>query len=413
MLDLRSTQPARQRIASLGSSPLLLRLCLLVAVLDDGALSYAASDSKSGVKQLGSVAIGPTVSAQSSHFTVTTADKNKMFMVSGTTTVSLPAASSASAGFFIQVKNTGSSYVTVTPAGSDNLDGVNGSFYLYLPTTSLLLVCDGSSWQVANAYGQTGRVKPVLCDDSASNRCYARGSEPNAAQTAGVAYTPSGKMLKIYPLPDGTSAWVQMGGSNILALNFLDRWQMQLPVGGKMNLVGDNGNVGGPTSSTTLFTNVGTLYGYRCPPHVYVNDSDKVHAEASPNGAYCLFYDYGAISGKLDGAGTSQTTLGQIGMGEWRSGYGYGGNVDACAQKGMRLPTLYETTAANPHTRYAPSDATPIYASHLTGVPSAADASWTASAYTLYSAMYWMWSGTSAGYNFYYARSYSIRCVLP
>jgi hypothetical protein len=374
-------------------------------------------------------AINQSIATKSSNYQVTTADNGKLFATTGTTTLTLPSAATAGSGFSIMVKNMGASWITIAPNGSDNVDGDNSSYYLYTPYTSATLASNGSSWMAVNVSGQTGRVAPMLCDDSTSNRCYSRSGSPNAAQDVGVATTPSGKMLKIYPLGDRTSAWVDATGSGkILSLNFLDSWQMKLPVDGKLVPVGGVGNIGGPTSSTTPFTNVTSLGGYRCPPNVYVNDSDQLHASGSTNGAYCLFYEKVGRQSNLDaaaGAGSNQATLGQIGFQTWDSSTckWYRGNVDECAQQGMRLPTLYETTAAMP-TQYLPStvngsctsaDVTVAsWASNATGIPAISYLSWTASSATVNTANYWIWGGSQTWSNGSYSMGHlSIRCVLP
>ena len=66
---------------------------------------------------------GLTVSDRTSNFTVGTLESNSVFMVSGTTTVSLPALSSVGSGFLFYVKRTGSGNVTVDPNGSETIDG--------------------------------------------------------------------------------------------------------------------------------------------------------------------------------------------------------------------------------------------------------------------------------------------------
>ncbi|MCX6106335.1 MAG: hypothetical protein NTY08_10960 [Proteobacteria bacterium] len=345
------------------------------------------------------------VVSKSSGYLVTSSDYGKTFLVSGTTTLTLPRATLVAPGFSIRVKNTGTSYVTISPDGTDRIDAASSSFYLYVQNGTVNLVSDGAGWQALDVYGQTGRTAPVSCDDGVT-RCYTNST----ALAAGVAITGSGKPLQAYALPDdGTKAWVEMGGSRVLSINNSDSWLMKLPV--------DGNRTGG---DSTAFTNVSDLAGWRCPTNVYVNASNKVQT------GYCLFYDKATASRPLDAHGTSQSILGQIGFTTWGSTTGaagdgswYKGNTNVCAAKGMRLPTLYETTGANPQGAGSPPTSgvggDPTVASFstiTTGVPSSAGYTFTATSTTSNIICYWVWSGTNIG-NTYYYNNYPIRCVLP
>jgi hypothetical protein len=82
----------------------------------------------------------------------------------------------------------------------------------------------------------------------------------------------------------------------------------------------------------------------------------------------------------------------------------------------MRLPLLYETTAADPGGSYRPSDwsvAAGDWSTITTGVPSVDGAyTWTSSAWTGYTDVYWAWAGTGATY-YFYLYYYAVRCVVP
>jgi hypothetical protein len=90
------------------------------------------------------------------------------------------------------------------------------------------------------------------------------------------------------------------------------------------------------------------------------------------------------------------------------------GNIKTCADKGMRLPTMYETTMTQPASTYLPTGygITPTWAGSTNGVPGHSSWTWTASADTSYTSYYWIWSGASSSFS-YYDYSLSVRCVLP
>jgi hypothetical protein len=135
----------------------------------------------------------------------------------------------------------------------------------------------------------------------------------------------------------------------------------------------------------------------------------------------CLYYSPGYAAQALNAAGTSQTTAGSIGLGNWdvsETGNGtgsswYEGNIQTCANKGMRLPTLYETTAASPSS-YKPADPELTWAATATGVPhSGGNWTWTSSAYTSNTSYYLIWYGTTSSYYNYDYAYHAVRCVVP
>lgn len=64
--------------------------------------------------------------------------------VTGVSAILLPAAASTSSGFYVMLRNSSTGSVSVTPHGSDLVDG--SSFKTLSPNESLILVCTGSSW---------------------------------------------------------------------------------------------------------------------------------------------------------------------------------------------------------------------------------------------------------------------------
>jgi hypothetical protein len=333
-----------------------------------------------------------SIATKSADYTITTSDAGKYFLVSGAmTTLTLPAASSVSSGFSITVKGVGG-WAIVTPSGTDQIDGSTQSVAL-TNQAILQIVTDGTAWYQGYSFGSTYRGTPVACGAN----CYANSS----AISAGLAYTATGKTLLLT-----NSIWVHANGTNVLRVDGSDNWHYALNPDGTSY------------SSNLLNKNTATIGGRTCPASVYVDDTNKVAA------GRCVYYDQGNLAQRLDAPNADgaidQTTVGSIRIGNRASSAGnwYSGNIQTCANKGMRLPTLYETTAAQPDATYLPVDATnnptPSWSTMLTGVPMAAGAaySWTASASTVYSGGYWVWVGTTTS-----GRSYSdtaaVRCIVP
>lgn len=87
---------------------------------------------------------GSAVLAASSPYTVQAADRGKLISVTGTTTITLLASATATSGFVIAVRNSGSGVVTVDGNSSETIDG---SLTATLnPGGAIILVCDGTNW---------------------------------------------------------------------------------------------------------------------------------------------------------------------------------------------------------------------------------------------------------------------------
>ncbi len=227
-------------------------------------------------------------------------------------------------------------------------------------------------------------------------------TENSEAIAAGIAVTPSGKSLVYTDVGNGSGfkVWKDASSNKILRANGMDEWAMKLNLNGK-----------GLLGAGNEFTSYTSLEGRKCPPSVYIDDTDKV---SSGN---CLYYTVGYAAQALNAAGTSQTTASTIGLSSW-SNYNSGqarwyvGNIKTCSDKGMRLPTVFETTTTTTSNGNYPSDATPTFAGASNGIPaSTSGQTWTASAYTAANGNYWSWSGSSAA--FIYTTSVNVRCVLP
>jgi hypothetical protein len=87
--------------------------------------------------------------AKTADYTVTTADRGRLFLVSGSSTITLPKAADAGNGFAVAVKKTDSANtVTVDGDGTETLDG-STTRELNDQNETIILVSDGTNWRVA------------------------------------------------------------------------------------------------------------------------------------------------------------------------------------------------------------------------------------------------------------------------
>jgi hypothetical protein len=177
------------------------------------------------------------------------------------------------------------------------------------------------------------------------------------------------------------------------------------------------------------------IAGRVCPPNVFLN-----HDNMTVTGS-CLYYDAGNEAQSLDTAAAAGGVEGEDWLKQWNSAASgrrenasyYEGNLKTCADKGMRLPTIYEanfSSQSGPRPRGdklisgAGDPIFPTFADQDTGVPSVPDSStWTASAveYPIWftagrqSNGFSIWGpGTSGvGGNTLETPLITVRCVLP
>jgi hypothetical protein len=210
----------------------------------------------------------------------------------------------------------------------------------------------------------------------------------------------------------GFKIWKEKSGTKILNATGLvaNGWQKQL-------------TRAGTAFSATDFTNGANIAGRVCPTNVFLS-----HSNMTATGR-CLYYDGGSNETQgLDAACPSNNCTNPLIANEasdwllhWNranTGRGtgssyYEGNIKTCADKGMRLPTMYETTMTEPGSYKPTGDSiTPNFAT-TNGVPSGSSWLWTASANTWHPGHWWAWSRTWSDDDSFYGFPNSVRCVLP
>lgn len=281
--------------------------------------------------------------------------------------------------------------------------GLDGDYYY---------TWSGSSAGVNGFNDSTIALRCVLPNSipACTGDCYLEGSAPNYAQdlvTGTERQGPSGTTISLQ-FASGTSGfkvWKEKSGTRILNATGLvsNGWQKQL-------------TRAGTGFSATDFTNSTNIAGRACPTHVFLSHSDMTATNR------CLYYDNINPSQTLNAVGGIEaqdwlTSWNRAATGAGVSPSWFEGNIKTCADKGMRLPTLYETSVPTPTTG-VPTDAAPTFGG--TRVPystgSSYDYAWTASAHTTSSIYYWQWNNASESWDNYDDTDfgpYQLRCVLP
>jgi hypothetical protein len=129
----------------------------------------------------------PTVSAQTADFTITNAQDNYVFLVSNTSTATLPALASVANGFRVTIKRVGVNNVSVVGNGSETIDGSN-SRALQTTYAYLSLVKTASEWNIVSG---GGAGSTTAC--TPGSQSYPAGTtytlNVNATQGANCTYT--------------------------------------------------------------------------------------------------------------------------------------------------------------------------------------------------------------------------------
>jgi hypothetical protein len=323
--------------------------------------------------------------------------------------------------------------VTITGTGfvsgaTISIGGVSATGVMFSSATALRAITPAGSLGahnvlVTNPDGQAYTlVAGYTYKTACSGDCYLEGSSPGFAQDLDIGIErlgPSGTTLTLQYADDSSEwfkIWKEKGGDRILNSTGLvgNGWQKQLTRAG----------IG---FTETDFTAASSIEGRVCPPHVFFSHSNMTAA------GRCLYYDTGNMSQRLDAAcpsGNCTSPLVANEASDWlqhwdreATGRGtassyYEGNIKTCADKGMRLPTAYETSMTQPTSGLPTGDigVNPIWAFD-NGVPhfmiSPISRSITASALTsnsnAYSAGRWT-SHFSSSFSF---ASSTVRCVLP
>jgi hypothetical protein len=280
-----------------------------------------------------------------------------------------------------------------------------------------------TGWGMMGGDPPAPTLSTTVCNNACVGDCYLEGTAPNFAQDLAVGTErqgPSGSILSLQ-FANGASGfkiWKEKSGSKILNATGLvaNGWQKTL-------------TRIGTAFSTTDFTTGSNIAGRVCPTHVFLSHNEgQMTAENR-----CVYYDAGNAAQALNAAIGIEaedrlSNWNHASSGRGSSSSYYEGNIKTCADKGMRLPTMYETTMDNPVYSLPTGDGiTPTFAGSTNGVPSTWDGgsdytqgwNWTASAHGWTTTGWRIWRGTANdgvypdGYDGDDSLIVSARCVLP
>ncbi len=278
-----------------------------------------------------------------------------------------------------------------------------------------------------NYSGETAAVRCVLpsnssiaeITESCSGSCY-DGSQANALDSERQGPDGSIIHLKYANGVNGFKIWKEKNGSRILNATGLvsNGWQMKLARSGT-------------SFQSGYFTDSTNIGGRVCPPNVFLSYQNMTATNR------CLYYDTGNTAQTLNASCSTgycdSPSDGPTEASDWlmtwdrqNTGRGalasfYEGNIRTCADKGMRLPVMYETTMPKPDAIYIPTgdglSIEPTWAFTTNGVP-AANFNWTKtasatlrdSAYPTSSYSMWVNAGSLASA---FNSAHGIRCVVP
>lgn len=291
----------------------------------------------------------PSVTTPPQNYSIFDASESLLVATTNDSMWQLPGGAPATSGYRITVKNNSNGFLKVSAPMP--IDGAMTEFYLY-DKGDATFTYSGSEWFVTQVRGDWGRSPMEMCG-APGESCY----DDSAAIAAGLARTPLGKRIEYRPNSFGILIWKERDGDRILESNGLDAWSKRL-------------NPDGKGVSAQFISGWEQIAGRKCLSNVYLDDTNK----AIPG--KCLYYaDMG--SQMLSAAGTSQT-LPDMGLGPWSTASWYVGNIRVCGEKGMRLPTAFETnTTQTTSANYPSSDGAPVFA-QASGVPSPGSNMWTA-----------------------------------
>jgi hypothetical protein len=158
----------------------------------DGDGGYSLAAQLQGRQNIG--ARGAGILAKSAAYSVATADAGKLIAATGTWPLALPPAATAGNGFAIEVSNTGTGKITITPNGTDRIGGL--ATLVVNRRESGTLVSDGANWQAVG-------FSPVIIAESLSATSYYRQWSTGRIEQGGssvVTTASNGTAAVAYPL---------------------------------------------------------------------------------------------------------------------------------------------------------------------------------------------------------------------
>ena len=337
-------------------------------------------------------------------------------------------AASGATSYTMKYGTSSGSYGTTVSTGATSpttITGLsNGTTYYIMVTAVNASGSTNASAQVT-ATPAAGPCGYQSCGNS-GNGCY----DDTTAKNVGFACLADGTQIDYVSATGSFFVWKEHNGSRILHASGLwsssADWQKTL-------------NRNGNGFTTTNFTTLTNIAGRACPandtlPSVHISDDNDGSKFAT---GYCLYYDVGGAGDGMwpsgptrvnaipyeDYLGYPSALVRAAGSGGGVNPSWYEGNGKTCADKGMRLPAVFETnTTATTSTYFPTNDGTPSFAG-TNGVPPAISSGCGQTATAYYSNVWLDWFNDSSlvgwlnnsgiGYIGNCSDDDSHRCVLP
>lgn len=207
-----------------------------------------------------------TTMTKTANYTLVNSDRDKLIECDasgGPFTINLLAASAGGDGYNIKIKKIDSSAnaITITPNGTDTIDGSTSSRSLATQNTYISMYSDSTKWLIADAtlfgnsaasYPTTAGSAGVVIRSDGANNVYSTFTIPDTYVTGDVLYASAANVLTA--LPKNTTATRYLsntGASNIPA------WaQIALSTGVSGQLPKANGGTGQDLSSSQIITQI-------------------------------------------------------------------------------------------------------------------------------------------------------------
>lgn len=283
--------------------------------LGDPLKTYAAAVS---TNVLAAFALLPFrgITALSTNTTVTTSDRGKFYSLSGTMTLTLPAAATAGDGFTISGQNVGSDVITIDGDSAETINGI--ASIDIIPEAGFVLTSNGAAWTaLLPNNGRVGQTE-MNFDAAMPGFLLMRGQTLGNADSGGTHAAEKYKSLFEYlwnNLADGQAA-VSSGRGTTATEDFDNDKTITIPdmrgrmMLGKDNMGGSSANIVTDTEADTAGDTAGQETVTETANEMLAHTHGMLHTHGAGSFAATgsAATSSGAGAGGYDAAGTTTIT---------------------------------------------------------------------------------------------------------
>lgn len=227
--------------------------------------------------------------AKSTAYPVVAADDGAMFLVSGDTTITLPAVATAGDGFRLAIKKTdASNTVTIDPNASETIDGDSTSRTMTNQYQTIELVTDASTWHIVgdDDLQSISKLTPTdsnlmvgdgtnWVNESGATLRTSLGLGTGDAVTFTSLMAAAGSVsAPSYAFQGDADTGMYWPGANQLALATAGAAALSIDANGQINLPKQPSFLARTTSSQANVTGDGTAYTVQFPVEVFDQNGD-------------------------------------------------------------------------------------------------------------------------------------------